>query len=85
MSYISLTVRNYFHDTETTIRAEMERDEKENAFCGQGTVYVTEQQIKRARNRLCGIRGCCCSCDYMPKIGTNRVEGCDDKYFVAGC
>jgi len=42
-----ITIRNDFHNTEVSIRANI-GDE------------LTESQIKRARNELCGISGCTC-------------------------
>lgn len=57
-----ITIRNDFHNTEVSIRANI-GDE------------LTESQIKRARNELCGISGCTCG-------GPVGERGLQDGFFV---
>lgn len=54
-----VTLRNDFHNTEVTLRAEVL-----SHIWHTATIYPSKAQAKRAKKVLCGISGCTCSNDF---------------------
>ena len=59
MNIYTITLANDFHGTETTIKCPARDDDNRGVL----TIYPGADQIKRAKQRLCGIKGCTCSDD----------------------
>lgn len=51
----NVTLRNDFHNTSCTIRTELNY-----VHYISSTIYPTSRQIKAAKRKLCGIKGCTC-------------------------
>ena len=66
---MTITLRNDFHNSEVTLRAEVLSHIHHTA-----TAYLTIGQIKRAKRELCGIAGCTCSGD----AGTRGPQAIDN-------
>jgi hypothetical protein len=60
----NITLRNDFHKTEITLRANV---------VGSSTLSISHSQAKKAQKKLCGIKGCQCSDDM-------GVRGCDQDF-----
>lgn len=62
---MKITLKNDFHNSSVTLNAEVLSHVYHTA-----TAYLSANQVKRAKQKLCGINGCTCSGD----AGTRGVQ-----------
>ena len=76
---MKVTLYNSFHDQEITI---IPKDIK-NFHDETTEIYISKNQIRRIRRKLCGIKACCCKTYSSAKSNGQSIKNWDGHLWIA--